>query len=93
MLKNMSAAGIRACRHCRIPVLDNDREDKAWMTRSETCSLKFAVLGPVASKSFKNFWAPIETDRPTVHFRRESQNSNSYCAQTNRYKKMVDRPK
>ena len=38
MPQDRSALGI-ACRHCRTPVLDNHRDDKAGMTRSDTCSI------------------------------------------------------
>ena len=31
--------------------------------------------------------------RSTVHHRRKSLNTNGHCAQTNRQKRMVDRPK
>ena len=38
MPQDRSALGI-ACRHCRTPVLDNHRDDKAGMTRWDTCSI------------------------------------------------------
>ena len=45
---NRGAGGVQACRHCRTLVLENHREDKAPMTRSDMCSPKFTDLGPVA---------------------------------------------
>ena len=75
--QDMIAVGMLACRHCRTPVLQNHQDDKAPADK-----ISYALIAIYCSwtnsfsTTFKQFWTPVATGRPTVHCRRKSPNSN-----------------